>query len=170
MTQLVGVQPQAQPGVASGLQHGAGLLDVEGPPLAEGIDPAGMGRAGSKHLATDQVDVVVGAAIELRRNDMSAEEGGLVGQPASDLQRACLVDGVEPVARFDLEGRGARSSRLGEQCRRPVKQIQVGCSASCGHRRADAAGLVRASRHPRRELVGPITAEHEVAVAVDETR
>ena len=70
----------AEAGGAAGLQHGAALVGVERTPLAEGVDPAGVRRALGQHLAADQVDVVVDAAVELGRHDVGAEERRLVGR------------------------------------------------------------------------------------------
>ena len=50
--ELVGVHPQAQPGVPAGLQDGAGLVGVErvrGRRLAEHVDPPGVRGAGGEH-------------------------------------------------------------------------------------------------------------------------
>ena len=94
--ELVGVQAEAEAGGPAGLEHGPALVGVEGALLAEGVDPAGVGGAGREHLAADQVDVVVGPALELGRDDVGAEEGGLVGQlPATCRQRASST-GVSP--------------------------------------------------------------------------
>ena len=49
--ELVGVQPQAEPGGPPGLQHVPALVGVERAALAERVDPAGVRRGGGEHLA-----------------------------------------------------------------------------------------------------------------------
>ena len=45
VAELVGVEPQPEPGGAAGLQHGAALVGVERSALAERVDPTGVRRA-----------------------------------------------------------------------------------------------------------------------------
>ena len=59
---------QAEPGLAARLQHGPRLVGVEGAPLAEDVDPAGVRRAGGEHRSADEVDVLVGAPLVLGRH------------------------------------------------------------------------------------------------------
>ena len=49
-----------------------------------------------------------------------------------------------------------------------VDSSVIGRGTGRRDRRANATGLIRPPGHARRELVGPLAAEHEVAVAVDE--
>ena len=79
------------------------------PLLAEHVDPARVRRAGGEHLAADELDVVVGAALVLGGHDVGAEERHVVGELARRPRtaRASVAD-VEPVAGLDLEVRDAR--------------------------------------------------------------
>ena len=65
--ELVAVHAQAEARGAAGLEHRARLVGVEGAALAEDVDPARVRRAGGEHLAADELDVVVGAALVLGR-------------------------------------------------------------------------------------------------------
>ena len=89
--ELVGVQPAPQAVRRAGRQHRAGLVGVEGARLAERVDPAGVRRRGLEHRAGDQLDVAGRVVGVLRRHDVRAEEGGLVGELPRDRQAARLV-------------------------------------------------------------------------------
>ena len=110
--ELVAVHAQAEPGGAARLEHRARLVGVERALLAEDVDPAGERRAGGEHLAADELDVVVGAALVLGRDDVGAEEGDVVGELRGDLAAAALGLDVEAVARLDLDVRDAGAQRL----------------------------------------------------------
>ena len=90
-TELVGVDAQAEPGVAARGEHRPGLVGVERAALAEDVDPAGERRAGVEHLAADELDVVVRAVLVLGRQQMGAEEGDVVGQLRGDLAEPPLA-------------------------------------------------------------------------------
>jgi hypothetical protein len=91
----------ARPGRGpAGRQHPSALLLVEGSPFAEGVDRGRERRRGVQHLAADQVDVGVRVPV---RHDVGAEEGGVLGDPAGDLQAAALVLDGQAVAGLHLE-------------------------------------------------------------------
>ena len=148
MSELVGVQPQAEARPAARFEHGTGLVGVERATLAEGVDPTRMRRARGEHLAADQVDVIVRAALELGRHDVRAEEGGLVAQLASDAQRTRLVDDVEPVTGLDLDGRRARPAGLGAAATMPV----TSSSASVAARVADIVVRIPPASYGRPDI------------------
>ena len=75
-------------------QHGPALVGVERADFAEGVDPSARRRHGVEHLAAHQVDVVVGAPVELGRHDVRAEERGLGGDGPGDVEQPTFVDGV----------------------------------------------------------------------------
>ena len=117
--ELVAVHAQAEPRVAARLEHGARLVGVEGALLAEDVDPARVGPARVEHLAADQLDVVVRAAVVLGRHGVRSEEGHVVGQLGGDRARAALGLGLEPVAGLDLQvgDPGSHAPRRGGRAR-----------------------------------------------------
>ena len=167
-SELVAVHAQAEAGGRARLEHGPRLVGVERALLAEDVDPAAVRRAGGEHLAADELDVLVGAALVLGRDDVGAEEGDVVGQPGRHRTAALLGGDVEPVAGLDLDVGDAGAQRLARGARPPARRARRcrGSRRLGGH--ADPAGLVRRARHPRRELVAAVAGEDEVRVAVDE--
>ena len=101
------------PAARPGLEHRPRLVGVEGAALAEDVDPAAVRRAGGEHLAADEVDVGVGPALELGRDDVGAEEGDVVGELGGDLAGAALGRDVEAVAGLDLDVGDPGAQRLG---------------------------------------------------------
>ena len=112
-----------RPAVAAGLQHRARLVGVERALLAEHVDPARVRRAGVEHLAADQVDVVVGAALVLGGHHVRAEEGHVVGELAGDVAQPPLGLDVEPVARLDLDVRDPGAEGLGAAGARQLAEL-----------------------------------------------
>ncbi len=168
--ELVAVQAPFESCAATCVQHRAALLGVERAALAEGVDPARMRRARVEHRAAHQRDVVVGAAVELRRHDVSAEECRLVGQLLADAQQPGFVVWCEAVTGLDLDRRDAGGARLGPTLLGERAQQFVVGGAGGVDRRAHSPCFVRTTGHPGGEFVGSITGEHEVRVAVDEAR
>ena len=76
--ELFGVQLHAQPVRGRGLEHAPGLLAREADLFAERVDRVDQAFAHQRgqHDRADLVDVVVGAAGELRRQRVRAEKGG----------------------------------------------------------------------------------------------
>ena len=101
---------------------------------------------------------------------MRAEEGGLLGDLPGDRQAARLVADGEAVAALHLDGRGALAAHLVDEAAEVRRELLVGGGAGGGDGGADAAGGVRRPGHPRRELLGAVPGEDEVAVRVDEPR
>ena len=148
------------------------LIDVERAALAEGIDPSGVRRA-RRPASRRRPDR------RSRRSRPSNSGGttwaprnvGLVGQA----RRRCAASAPrrrrQPVTRLDLDGRRARPPSLGQQRTWPrSSKLVVGRGTGGCDRRADPTRFVRTPGHPRGELVGPVAAEDEMAVAVDEAR
>ena len=110
--ELAGVQPALQAVRRPGPEHRAGLVDVEGTLLAEGVDPARVRRRGLEHRAGHQLDVAGRVIGVLGRDDVRAEERGLVGELPRHCQAARLVVDGQPVAGLDLDGGGALPAHL----------------------------------------------------------
>ena len=166
--ELVAVQAQPEPGGPARLQHRPALVGVEGPDLAEGVDPAGVRRAGREHLAADQGHVGVRVGLELGRDDVGAEEGDVVGDPRGHLAGLRFVGDVEAVARLDLDVGDPGADPLGAP--RPREPLELGRVGPPRRLRGDpdAARLVCLARHPGGELRRAVAGEDEVGVAVDE--
>ncbi len=164
--ELVGMHPRAEPAGLAGPQDRAALVDVEGTPLAEHVDPSSVRCAGVQHRAGDLGEV--GGAVDALGDDVRAEERRLRGELRRDPQRALLGGGIEAVAGFRLEGRDARVQQLAGQPRhvRP-EQVVVGRSGG-GDGGADPTGRVRLTRHAGGELRAAVTGEDQVRVRVDE--
>ena len=77
-------------------QHGAALVGVERAALAEGVDPAGVRRAGGEHRAADERRRSRRHGRRTRRHDVGAEERRLRRELGGDAQAACLVVDVSP--------------------------------------------------------------------------
>ena len=157
------------------------LPGIERDGFAVGIDGiceilAGDGR---KYFVDDMVHVGVGVAGELGRNGMGRKQGRTNGQPgdfaepAGDAKHLEFTLQIEPVAGLDLH----RCHSLAHKCLQPGERIGIellfaGCPG-CRDGRQDAATLRRnvliadAAQTPL-VLFGPMPAEHEVRVAVDE--
>ncbi len=159
---------QSEPGVSAGEQDLTRLLGVECAALAEHVDPAGERQARGEHLPADEVDVVVGAMLVLGRHDMGAEEGDVVGQRGRQLAQPLLAVDVERIAGLDLDVRDPGPQRLPATGAGQREQLHRVRGAGGGHGRADPAGRVGGAGHPGGELIGAVTREHEVGVAVDE--
>ena len=168
--QLVAVHAEPEALRAARLEHRPRLVGVEGAVLAEHVDPAGVRRAGLEHRAADELDVLVGAALELRRDDVRAHERHVVGEPRRDLAEAPLGVDVEPVARLDLQVRDPGTSALRPPALGQLDQLRIAGGPRRLSRHPDPAGLVRPPCHARRELVGAVAGEDEMCVAVDEPR
>ena len=99
---LLGVQPQAEPGGAGGGQDAAGLVDGEDPLVAEDVGPAGSGGRSRWKRRDDLVDVVV--AVAPGGHDVRAEVGRLqpdrraAGELVDQAQQPQLGVDREPVA------------------------------------------------------------------------
>ena len=95
------------------------MLQAKTNGLAKGIDRIGHAtdRNRRQHLPADQVDIVIGAAGELRGQGVGAEKRGadvLAGQRAQlpgDAQHANLLVFVQPIARFHFQ----RGHPVGQQ-------------------------------------------------------
>jgi hypothetical protein len=72
--QLIAVHPQTQSLAHARRQHPAGLRLVEGPVLAEHIDPPDVRGHPVQHRPTHQVQVAIGVLGEFRRHDVRSEE------------------------------------------------------------------------------------------------
>ena len=123
--ELVGVQPQPEPGRLSRLQDRSALVGVERPALAEGVDPPGVRRARGEHVAANQRDELVGSALVLRGHDVGAEERRLGGEVAGDPEQPGLVGDGAAVAGLDLNRRDAG----------PIEPRRAGCGRARRARR-----------------------------------
>mgnify|MGYP007029148869 CR=1 FL=1 len=72
--ELVAVDPQAEARCGAGAQHPLGLGGVEGPLLAEHVDPLREAGGGGNDLLDHEVDVPVGVLGVLRRDDVGGEQ------------------------------------------------------------------------------------------------
>ena len=167
-TELVGVQPTGEPLRVAGGQDGPGLVGVERTGLAEDVDPLRVRRSRLEHRTGDEVDVAGRVVGVLRRHDVGAEEGGLVGVLLRDRQAARLVEGAESVAALDLDGRGALPAHLRDEAGHVGGELLVGGGTGRRDRRTDPAGGVALPRHPGGELGRAVAGEDEVGVGVDE--
>ena len=143
---------------------------VERAALAEHVDPAAVRRAGAEHLAADEVDVFVAPVGVLRRDDVRPEERDLARDLGGEPREARLVVHGEPVAGLHLERRRALRPQLGDEAGKAGTQLVVRRRAGRRDGPPYAARGIRRARHARLELVGPVAAEDEVGVAVDEPR
>ena len=170
VTELVGVHTPAETGLSSGPQHGSRLVDVECTHLAEHVDPPRARSACGEHLPADEVDVGVGAIGVLRWHGVGAEKRRVLREPGGEPDEPPLVLDVQPIAGLHLDMRRARSERRVPAFHCVGAELLGRRGAGRRDRRHDPAGRVGRARHPRREFVGAVTGEHEVRVAVDETR
>src|SRR5579862_891746 len=103
--QLLGVYSWLQAQDFSGLQNPPGRLDGERSHVTEGIATRREHRAHREHLVYEHVDIA-GLGIEVRPEESRNQFG--CGESACcsySLEGAHLGLGVEPVARFDFDGR-----------------------------------------------------------------
>ena len=161
---------QAEAGSAARLEDPARLVRVEGALLAEDVDPARVRPAGLEHLAADELDVFVRAALVFGRHRVGPEEGDVVGELAGHGARAPLGLRLEPVARLDLEVRDPGPERLGAAGAGEPAELVLGGVAGRGGGDPDPGRRVRPARHAGGELVGAIPGEDDVRVAVHEAR
>jgi hypothetical protein len=166
--ELIRVEPRRETRLDARTEDATGLVDREGTGLAEDVDPARVRRARGEHLTDDEIYIGVAIVGVLGRHDVRAEEGHLVGDLPGEAHETLLVGDAQAVAALDLEGRGALRVQLVDEAGEPVPKLVVGRRPGRGHGRADAACFVAAPGHARGELVGPVAAEHEVRVGVDE--
>lgn len=101
---------------------------------------------------------------------MRAEERDLARDLGGEPREPRFAVDREVVARLDLERRRALRVQLGGQPAESGTQFVVARSPCRGDRATDAARGIRHPGHPCLELVGPVAAEHEVRMAVDEPR
>ena len=157
-----------EPGGPARLEDGPATARRRRRRLAEDVDPAAVRRAGGEHLAAHERDVVVGAASN------SAGRRGRRGRSTSsvssrgELAGAPLGGDVEPVAGLDLDVGDPGAEALARRARRERAELVVARRAGRLGRDPDAARLVGAAGHPRRELRGAVAGEDQVRVAVDE--
>ena len=166
--ELVGVDPGAEPLSPAGREHGGGLVRAERTLLAEHVNPAGVRGARGQHRAADQIHVTGHVAGELGRHDVRAQVGDLGRDLGGQRQPAFLVADGEPVAGLALERGRALPEHLGRQPPQVGPQRAAGRGPGRGHRGQDAARLIRAARHPGRELGAALPREDQVRVRVDE--
>lgn len=86
MPELVGVQASLEPGGPAGSEDRPRLVDVEGPALAEHVDPPGVRGGPSEHRPGHEVDVPGDVIGVLGRDNVRAKEGDLLGERASHRQ------------------------------------------------------------------------------------
>ena len=166
-SELIGVHPHSELMGDPGLQHRAALIGVEGSPLAERVDPAGVRRARRQHVAGDEVEVL--GAVGARRDDMCPEERGLRRQLAPEAQGLLLVLDVETVSGLALERRDAGFEVLGSQARKVAAQAGLPRTSGGRDRRGDSSGGIRFTAHSSGEFGGTVAGEDEVRVRVDQT-
>ena len=166
--ELVRVDANAQPGPPAGVEDRPGLFGVEGPDLAERVDPARVGGARRDHLLDDEVHVVVDPSRELRRRHVGGEQRGLRGVGVREPHGPLLVAHGLPVARLHLERRRALASVFGGEPGEMGVQFVVGRRPRRRDRGPDPARLVGPAGHAGRELLGPVAGEDEVTVRLDE--
>ena len=169
-SQLVGVHPQAHAVGPGRGQHGPGLAHVEGARFAEHVAPSGRRRRRRDHGLREQSQVSVTIVAVLRRDQVGAQERRFGREGPGDVEVDGLVLGGEPVARLDFEGGGAGRQGLPDQTSGSCLQVRTGRGPGGRHRVENAARLIGASRHPQGELLGPITGEDQMGVAVHEAR
>jgi len=166
--QLVPVQAKAEPGGAARLEHRPTLVDIERADFAEGVDPLRMRRRGGEHLATHEVDVVVGTTGKLARQQVRAEEGRLHRVRFGDPEGANLVDHVQSVARLDLDrGRAGPVRLVQSHSHEAIERLGRHGTSGVGGDSYPAA-VVGLPGHAGGELLGPVAGEHQMRVGVDE--
>src|SRR5699024_4397966 len=133
-------------------------------------DPLRLACGGRNDLVDDEVDVPLRVVLVLGRDDVGGDEGGLIGVPVDDVQGLDLIGHGQPVPGFDLESRRALASSLLEQTDEVVFEFVLGGPTRGGHGGGDPSGRVLLPGHAGGELLGPVTGEDEVVVAVDESR
>ncbi len=177
--ELLGMQLDGQAQRLGGLEDLLGLGQAEGDALAEHVHrvhQAFFGQRG-KHLAADQIDVVLAAAGVFRWQRMRAQEGGAHGdaaglaQPPRGAQLLALVLQRQAVAGFDLDGAHALvQQRL--KPRQGLREQFVFRSGARGFHGGDDASagpgdlFVAGSGQPHGEFVGAVAAIDEVGVAI----
>ena len=116
------------PASRAGVEHRARLLVVEGAALAEDVDPRACGAQASSIGAADQVDVLVGAALVLGRDQVGAEEGDVVGELGGQPAEALLGLDRQAVPRLDLLVGDPGGERLGVPRPRERAELVVGAA------------------------------------------
>src|ERR1700682_219037 len=164
------MEARREAGRDSRLENGAGFVDVECALLTEDIDPPRERGAGVEHRAADQIDIAVPMLVELRWNDMRAQECRLPGERARHLQRPGFIDDGQPVAALALECGDSTTDELIRQPIHPAGQCRVVCGPRRGDSGRDATRGIRLAAHPGRELRGALTREDQMCVTVHESR
>ncbi len=162
---------QAEPRLATGEEDGAGLVlgeRIRAVRFAEDVDPAGVCGGLGEHRSGDQVHVVAPTGAVVRRDDVAAQEGDLVGHLAGEAQQPGLVGEGQPVARLDLDDSGSLGVHLVDPGAEQRAELVVGCGPSRGHRAGDPAAVVCRAAHPGVELGAAVAGEDQMRVAVDE--
>ena len=175
------MQLDRQAQFAGALEHPLDLGRREGQVLAEGVDriDQAFGRQGRQHLATHQVDVVVGTPGILRRQRMGGQAGGAHGhrqalaEAADHPQHLALAGQVEAVAGLDLHRGHALAQQTAQALRGRGQQLLLAGGPGGAHGAGDppAGGGdlgVADALQPLLELGAAVTAEHQVGVAVDQ--
>ena len=146
VSELVGVEPQAQAGVPAGGEHGPGLVGVEGARFAEHVDPADVTAHRVEHRPAHQLDVVVGAPLVLAGHQVGAQERGLRGGFGGQRGQRGLGVHRQPVTGLDLHRGGAGPVHLGQApVERGLQRNPAGGPGGVG-RDPDAAPVRRAPR------------------------
>ena len=168
LAELVAVDAQPQPGVLAGLQHAAGLVLVEGAPLAKDVGPADVGPDRGEHRPADQVRV--GLRVRPGRHQVRPEVGHLVRHRGGDPGAAGLVLDVQAVAGLGFQVGGALRHGLGDPAHRQPGEVEVARAPGGARGDGDPAGAVALPRHPGLELGGPVPGEDQVRVRVHPAR
>ena len=180
--ELVGVQLHRQAERARGLEHAPGLPDAEADGFGERIH-----RVHQSFLVQlgqpldDGVDVGIRALDELRRQRVRGQVGGahldpqLLAHPPRHPQHPPLAVEIQAVAGLDLQRGDAVGGQRARAGQRFGQQLVLAGRAHRLHRRHDAAAgagdvLVAGALQALLELAGAVAGEHQVGVAVDQTR
>ena len=177
--ELVGVQLHRQPVRTRGREHASCLRLREADRLAERIDGIRESHGRGNDFATDEIDIIVSASVELRRHRVRGEQRGphvdtdFGRDPSRRLKLPAFVRGVETIAGLDLDRghaffRQRRESRPagGDKLvvRRGAGRFDRGLDAPAGPRDFGIRGAVEA----RFELVHAIAGVDEMGMTVDQ--
>ena len=146
----------------------------------DGVDEV-LARQLRQDWSADQINVGPAIVGKLGRERVQGEQAGdhvEVGagsDPPGDPQHAALAVQIEPIARLDLHGGDPASLQRREPPLGRGHKFRLAGRPGSGDGGADAAAapgdlLVRDALKPEFEFGGAVAAEHQVRVAVDQTR
>ena len=181
--QLLGVQLHRQAQRLCGLEHLFGLGQREADAFAEHVHRVHQALGGQRgqHLVAHQVDVSLAAARILGRQGVGTQEGGAhchakgLAQTPRHAQLLAFVGQRQAIAGLDFNGThalGQQGLQPGGRQRKQGVFVGLAGGAHAGHNATARPGhvFVTGTGQAHRKLMGPLTAVHQVRVAIHQAR